>query len=97
MTAHPVVSCINSFSSIFSSWLDFKMKELLFLIPSYTKDSKQLIHEIKPRLFTADATAMYTNIDTNIGIQAFENLFNTYIHIIPKTFPREFFFKVLIL
>jgi hypothetical protein len=40
---------------------------------------------------------MYTNIDTNIGIQAFENLFNTYIHIIPKTFPREFFFKVLIL
>ncbi len=80
------------------------MKELLFLIPLYIKDSKQLIHEIKPltlppnvRLFTADATAMYTNIDTNIGIQAFENLFNTYINIIPKTFPREFFLKVLVL
>jgi hypothetical protein len=36
-TFHPVVSCINSFSSIFSHWLDFKMKELLFLFPSYLK------------------------------------------------------------
>jgi len=30
----PVVSCINSFPLIFSTWLDFRMKELLHLIPS---------------------------------------------------------------
>jgi hypothetical protein len=29
MLLHPVVSCINSFSSVFSNWLDFRMKELL--------------------------------------------------------------------
>jgi hypothetical protein len=34
----PVVSCVNSFSSILSNWLDFKMKELLHKIPSYIKD-----------------------------------------------------------
>jgi hypothetical protein len=31
----PMVSCINSFCSIFSTWLDFKMKSLLPLISSY--------------------------------------------------------------
>jgi len=29
--------CMNSFSSIFSTWLDYKMKELLHLFPSYIK------------------------------------------------------------
>ncbi len=34
-----VVSCINSFPAIFSTstWLNFKMKQLLHLIPSYVK------------------------------------------------------------
>jgi hypothetical protein len=101
LTVRLVVSCINSFSSIFSNWLDFKMKELLPLIPSYIKDSKQLIHKIKQltlplnaRLFTADATSMYTNIDTNIGIQALENIFNTNTSI-PESFPKELFLKTL--
>jgi len=102
MALRPVVSCVNSFLSIFSNWLDFKMKDLLFLIPSYIKDSKDLLTEIKqltlPRhakLFTADASAMYTNIDTNIGITAFENLFHDYDSLIPKDFPKDLFLKVL--
>jgi hypothetical protein len=33
MQLRPVVSCVNSFPSIFSSWLDFRMKELLHLVP----------------------------------------------------------------
>jgi hypothetical protein len=37
---HPVVSCVNSFNSIFSNWLDFKMKELLHTTPSYLKIQK---------------------------------------------------------
>jgi hypothetical protein len=35
MKLRPVVSCVNSFCSIFSTWLDYKMKSLLPLISSY--------------------------------------------------------------
>jgi hypothetical protein len=51
------------------------MKDLLFLIPSYIKDSRHLLSELKhlqlppnAKLFTANATAMNTNIDTKTGI-----------------------------
>jgi len=37
MKLWPVVSCVNSFNSIFSTWLDYKMKTLLPLIPSCIK------------------------------------------------------------
>jgi hypothetical protein len=37
---------------------------------------------------------MYTNIDTNIGIQALENIFNTNTSI-PESFPKELFLKTL--
>jgi hypothetical protein len=102
MTLRPVVSCINSFLSIFSNWLDFKMKDLLFLIPSYIKDSKSLLSELKglripsnAKLFTADATAMYSNIDTDTGVNAFVNLFKVYKNQIPQNFPKDLFLKVL--
>jgi len=97
-----VVSCINSFSSIFSNWLDLKRKDLLFSITSYIKDSKDLLTEIikmtlpqNATLFTADASAVYTNINTNTGIIAFENLFHDYDSLIPKGFPKDLFIKVL--
>jgi hypothetical protein len=87
ITLRPVVSCINSFVSIFSTWLDFRMKELLHLIPSYIKDSKSLISEISildvpigAKLFTADAMAMYSNIDIDTGLDMFKILFDKYIN-----------------
>ena len=99
----PVVSCVNSFNAIFSTWLDHQMKKLLPLIPSYLRDSNQLLDEIKQlphlppnaRLFTADATAMYTNITTSTAIEAFESLFNDNSDQIPSNFPRTFFLQVL--
>jgi len=61
------------------------MKSLLPLIPSYIKNSSDLIRELKmlhlPRsakLFTADASSMYINIDSTSGIQA-----------IPRKHPRH--------
>jgi hypothetical protein len=56
----------------FSTWLDYRMNDLLHIIPSYIRDSKALLKVFKTlylppgiRLFTANATAMYTNIETN--------------------------------
>jgi len=97
-TLRPVVSCINSFPSIFSTWINFKMKELiqLNLFPSCTKDSteflnntKDLIILLSAKIYTADASSMYTNIDFTTGIQAMETLFQMHANEIPSSFPME--------
>jgi hypothetical protein len=99
----PVVSCINSFNAIFSTWLDYKMKQLLHCIPTYLKDSNDLLTDLaalpklpeNARIFTADATAMYTNIATATALEAFNFLFDHYKKEIPENFPREFFLQAL--
>jgi hypothetical protein len=64
----PVVSNVNSLLTVFSYWLDYKLKELLPCVKSYIKDSSTVIKELKELtipndvlLFSADATSMYTN------------------------------------
>jgi hypothetical protein len=47
MFLRPMVSCMNSILSVFSTWLDHKMKALLPLIQSYTKNSASIIHDLK--------------------------------------------------
>ena len=78
------------------------MKELLQLFPSYIKNSTDLIKDLKAinipqnaKLFTADASSMYTNIDTATGLQVLNNIFSTYENRISPIFPREFFLTVL--
>jgi hypothetical protein len=102
MKLHPVVSCINSFSSIFSNWLDYRMKGLIHLIPMYIRDLKALLEEINKlqiptgaKIFTANATSIYTNIDTNLGILTLQNLFTLYSDKDPINFPKEFFLQTL--
>jgi hypothetical protein len=103
MKLRPVVGCINSFPSIFSNWLDYRIKELLHLIPSYNvKDSRDLLKEITvltlpkgAKLFTADATAMYTNITLEHGLQALWDIVESHSHSIPPTFPTAFFLSTL--
>jgi hypothetical protein len=75
VTLRPVVSSSSSFLSIFSVWLDFKMKDLLPLVKSYIKTLMTIIDDLKELfipdgalIFTADAKSMYTNIDTTTGI-----------------------------
>jgi hypothetical protein len=102
MKLWPVVSCVNSFNSIFSTWLDYKMKTLLPLIPSCIKNSSDLIKELKSlhlplsaKLFTANGSSMYTYIDTATGIQAIQHLFEIYRERIPTNFPKDFFITTL--
>ncbi len=97
-----VRSCINSFSSIFSAWDDFGRKPLHPFIPLYTKDSKELLQEIKhleippgAKIFTVDASIMYTNINTAVGTQEISNLFTTHENSISPTFLKAFFLLIL--
>jgi len=44
VSLRPVVSSTNSLLSVFSTWLDYKRKELLPLISSYTRNSTDVIN-----------------------------------------------------
>jgi len=80
-TLCPVVSTINSLLSVFSTWLDYQMKKLLPFIKSYLKNSKEVIEDLKnihippnALLFSADATAMYNNIDSDNGLNCYRQI-----------------------
>lgn len=102
MSLRPVVSTHSSLLSVFSVWLDYKMKDLLHLVKSYLKDSYSLIQELKEfklpdstLLFTADAKSMYTNIDSASGVSALQELIYTNRKLIPTEFPIELFLQIL--
>jgi hypothetical protein len=69
---------------------------------SYIKDSTDLLQELQnlyippgAKLFTADAIAMYTNINTEMGINTIENILFNHQNMIPTQFPKEFFLTTL--
>ncbi len=99
VSLRPVVSCINSFASIFSTWLDFKMKDLLPYVKSYTKNSFAILEDLKNLtlppdavLFTADASSMYTNITTSIGVNNVKQLMDLHL---PSNYPKELILTIL--
>jgi hypothetical protein len=78
------------------------MKQLLHLILSYIRDSKALLADpnmlyIPPgaKIFMADTSAMYTNIDTAVGIHAISDLLASHHNSIPLDFPMTFFLNTL--
>jgi hypothetical protein len=97
-----VVSTTNSLLSYFSNRADYKMKELLPLVCSYTKNSASVIQDLKnlnipneARLFAADAKSMYTNIDTGLGLATLRD-FLTYNNVhLPLDFPTDFFISIM--
>jgi hypothetical protein len=103
MGTRPIVSCCGSFVEGFSIWLDFKMKSLIKFVPTYVQDSYQVLRELKDldelphnaRLFTADAVSIYTNINTEHGIQVFHEWLMDLKDDLPSDFPTPLFLKVL--
>jgi hypothetical protein len=102
MTLRPVVSCVKSLMSVFSNWLDYRMKQLLPFVKSYIRNSFDVIQELKglaipdnALLFSADATSMYTNIDTDLGIQAIRDFIHLHQVSLPTDFPSELFLQIL--
>ena len=69
----PIVCSAGTFINNLSCWLDYQLQKLKHLIPTYIKDSGQLLDQLdeletlppNARLFTADANSMYTNINTD--------------------------------
>ena len=102
-STRPIISCINSFGAIFSTWLDYQMKQIVPFIPAYLPDLNTLLTDLKniadlphnAKIFTADAVSMYTIIDTMTGVQAFQTWFEVYSHELLHDFPCLLFIKVL--
>jgi hypothetical protein len=98
----PIVSCVNSYLNVFSKWLSYRFKELLSFVPTYTKDSFQILNELKTlqvplhaRIFTCDAVSMYTNIDSAHGLEIISSWFENYSNEISPDFPTTVFLKIL--
>ena len=72
----PIVCCVGTFVNDWSKWLDYWLQQLKHLVPTYVKDSQQVLDDVKlinlppnAKLFTCDAHSMYNNIKTSHAIQ----------------------------
>jgi hypothetical protein len=88
--------------SVFSNWLDYKMKELLPLIQPHFTNSTTVVNNLMnltlPKgatIFSADATSMYTYIDTKTGLSTFQSFFQDNSNKISTEFPVDLFLQVL--
>ncbi len=76
----PAVAKCGTILECMSKWLDFKLQKLVGLMPAVVKDSKTFRDELisldlpkNARIFTINATSMYTNIDFNHSMQIMQN------------------------
>ena len=93
----PIVATCGTLLSLVSRWLDYKLQQCIHLVPTYLKNSKDLINQLRelgdlPRnakLFSYDAISMYTNIDTEHAILCLNNWLHRHELEIPRDFPIE--------
>jgi hypothetical protein len=91
----PVVCCAGTMLNSVSRWIDYWLQKIKHLVPSYIKNSSQLIDQLKdigslPQgalLFKADATSMYTNIDTDHAISVITDWLDEIETMLPLGFP----------
>jgi hypothetical protein len=75
------------------------MKDLIPYVQSYTKNSFSILEDLKNMilppgalLFTEDATSMYTNITTSVGINNIKQLMESHL---PTNCPKELILDIL--
>lgn len=80
-TGRPIVSDCSSESYGTAEWVDYFLNPLSTIHPSYVKDTGDFINKVRTLslppdcfLFTMDVDSLYTNIDTERGLQAIGNL-----------------------
>ena len=92
----PIICCTGTILHNLSQWLDFQFQCLKHWIPSYIKDSQDLIDKLSKlgwlppnaKHFTADAVSMYTNINIEYAIAMIMAWFHNQKH--TKNLPPDF-------
>lgn len=93
----PIVSGVGSITEPLSKWLDDKLQQVVHLCPSYLKDNWALLDDLKQlgriptnaRFVTVDAVSMYSNINTNHGLETLDNWLDLHAADLPKGFPKQ--------
>jgi hypothetical protein len=91
----PIVSCTNSLLGYLSKWVDRQLQKVVHLCPGYIKDSNEMLQKLQQLdplppttvIIVADAVSMYTNIDTQHGIQTLKEWLDAHRAELPKGFP----------
>ena len=94
--SRPVVSGVCSVMKALSIWLDVQLQSVIHLCPCYLKDSWHFLNDIRNlknlqncKLVTADATAMYTNINTDHAIYVLNQWFDLHQSELPQDYPKD--------
>ena len=93
----PVISQCGSLSAIISTYIDYKLQTFTKAMPSYIQNSTKLLEKLdkfpqlpkNTKLFTSDATSMYTNIDPDEGINVLRKYITTYKSEVKETVNTE--------
>lgn len=92
----PIVCCAGTFMNDWSRWLDYQLQKCKPFVPTYIKDSQQVLDELRElrlqpnaRLATADANAMYNNIDTDHACSVVGSWLDEMAPLIGDDFPVE--------
>ena len=102
ITTRPVISCINSFTEIFSKYCDVLLETLSEHVPTKLKDSFEVLHDLQnlpnplphdTHIITADAVSMYTNINPAHACQILDQWLTLYKDELPPNFPSSFLVK----
>jgi hypothetical protein len=94
--SRPVVSGVCSVMKALSIWFDVQLQSVVHLCPCYLKDLWHFLNDIRNlknlqgcKLITADATAMYTNINTDHATTILSRWLTLHESELPEEFPRD--------
>ena len=92
ITFRPVVSQCGSLNAAISTFLDYLLDPMKYLLPSYVKNSISVAQRLKnfkslrhrnAKIFTSDAKAMYSNIDWDEGQRILYLYLSKYVEELP--------------
>jgi hypothetical protein len=92
----PIVCCAGTWMNCWSKWLDYQLQRVKPFVTTFLRDAQQVIDETRDlvlpanaRIFTADANAMYNNIDTEHAIKVIGEWLDELAVLIGTDFPVE--------
>ena len=99
----PINSQCGSLSALVSTYLDVILQPFTSSMPAYVEKSLDIITSLQSlpslpsnaKLFTSDATSMYTNIDPLDGLPTIQKYITKYHHENPNLPPINFTMQLL--